>query len=74
MALQAQALSSWNDHSGDMKGAYRNRLLRCYAFVMDRAGTCIRANNLVTAFYMVVCDWLKQETWPNRISFLIFLA
>jgi hypothetical protein len=39
--------SSWNDHSGDLKSAYRDRNLRCYAFVIDRAGTCIRANTLV---------------------------
>ena len=45
MVEQTRNLSSWNDHIGDMKGAYRNRPLRCFAYVMD-GGTCIRANTL----------------------------
>jgi hypothetical protein len=45
MGEQARNLSSWNDHIGDMKGAYRNRALRCYAYVMD-GGTCLRANTM----------------------------
>jgi hypothetical protein len=59
LTLQVQALSSWNDHTGDLKGAYRNRSLRCYAFVMDRAGTCIRANNLVREWEFSSRCWLN---------------
>ena len=43
--ILVQKLSSWNDHSGDLKGAYRERPLRCYAFVQE-TGACYRANNL----------------------------
>ena len=31
---QKQKLSSWNDHSGDLKGAYHNRMLKCFAYVI----------------------------------------
>ncbi len=47
MKRQIQELSSWNDHVGDLKDAYRNRPLRCYAYVME-GGTCLRANNMHT--------------------------
>ena len=40
-----QQLSSWNDHPDDLKGAYRGRPLRCYAFIQE-TGACYRANNL----------------------------
>lgn len=65
MVLQAQALSSWNDHTGDLKDAYRNRLLRVYAFVMDRGGTCIRVNNLVS-----YCEVNRQigQLWPLLVA------
>ena len=42
---QTHHLSSWNDHIGDMKDAYRKRYLKCFAYVMD-GGTCIRANTM----------------------------
>lgn len=45
LSQDAQMLSNWNDHSGDLSGAYHQRQLRCYAYVMD-TGICIRANNL----------------------------
>eukprot|EP00095_Tigriopus_kingsejongensis_P007546 maker-scaffold104_size368486-snap-gene-2.29 protein:Tk07546 transcript:maker-scaffold104_size368486-snap-gene-2.29-mRNA-1 annotation:"translation initiation factor eif-2b subunit gamma" len=45
MAEKSQELSSWSDHNGDMKDAYRHRPLRCYAHIME-GGTCLRANNL----------------------------
>ena len=38
-------LSSWNDHQGDMKGPYRNRSLKCFAYVSE-GGTCLRANTM----------------------------
>jgi len=43
---QKQKLSSWNDHSGDLKGAYHNRMLKCFAYVIDGAGTCLRCNTM----------------------------
>jgi translation initiation factor eIF-2B subunit gamma len=45
MVDQAQRLSFWNDHTGDLKDAYYNRPLRCYAFVQE-TGSCFRANTL----------------------------
>lgn len=47
MAEQTRDLSSWNDHIGDLKDAYRGRPLRCYAYIME-GGTCMRANNMYT--------------------------
>ena len=34
--LKKQELSSWNDHSGDLKGAYHNRMLKCFAYVIGK--------------------------------------
>ena len=42
---KSQHLSSWNDHIGDMKDAYRKRSLKCFAYIME-GGTCIRANTM----------------------------
>ena len=42
---QSQNLSCWNDHIGDMKDSYRNRPLRCFAYIME-GGTCMRANTM----------------------------
>ena len=36
---QLQNLSFWNDHIGDMKESYRNRPLRCFAYIIE-GGTC----------------------------------
>ena len=43
--VKAQNLSSWNQRPGDLKPNYRDRILRCYAYVLD-AGTCFRANTM----------------------------
>jgi len=43
---QKQQLSSWNDHSGDLKEAYHGRMLRCFAYVIDGSGTCLRCNTM----------------------------
>ncbi len=45
MDEQKRQLSSWNDHIGNLKGTYHNRMLRCYAFVRD-GGTCLRSNTM----------------------------
>ena len=47
LSSKAQHLSSWNDHIGDMKDAYRKRSLKCFAYIME-GGTCIRANTMQT--------------------------
>lgn len=42
---QRRQLSSWNDHKGDLKGSYHNRMLKCFAYLMD-GGTCLRSNTM----------------------------
>ncbi|TRY75345.1 hypothetical protein TCAL_04586 [Tigriopus californicus] len=63
MADKSQELSTWTDHTGDLKGAYRNRPLRVYAHVMD-TGTCLRANNLYA-----YCELNRQiSRWMNALA------
>lgn len=63
MADKSQELSTWNDHFGDLKGAYRNRPLRVYAHVMD-TGICLRANNLYA-----YCELNRQiSRWMNALA------
>ena len=54
MSELAQTLSSWNDHVGDLKDAYRGRPLRCFAYIVE-SGTCIRTNNIYS-----YCDANRQ--------------
>ena len=39
--------TSWNDHKGDLKGAYHGRKVKCYVHIVDAKNSiCDRANNL----------------------------
>lgn len=45
--LEAESLSSWNPKPGDLQSSYKDRILRCYAYVVDQgAGICARVNTL----------------------------
>ncbi|XP_022110388.1 translation initiation factor eIF-2B subunit gamma-like [Acanthaster planci] len=46
LTKKARAMSSWNEHSGDMSDYYQHGdTLRCHTYIMD-SGFCIRANTL----------------------------
>jgi len=48
--LRAESLSSWNPRPGDLQSSYKDRILRCFAYVLDGSGStgnnCVRVNTL----------------------------
>ena len=44
--MLAQSHSSWNSRPGDLKPNYRDRVFRCYAYLVDSDRICVRANTM----------------------------
>ena len=56
--------TSWNDHKGDLKGAYHGRKIKCYLHVVDAKNSiCDRANNLHS-----YCDLNRQDRILSLLS------
>lgn len=44
--LAIRETSSYNDHTGDLKGSYQGDLIRCYAFLAPKDSVGVRINTL----------------------------
>ena len=63
--LASQGLSSWNQRPGDLQSNYKDRVLRCYAYVVDGVGTCARAN---TMYQLVDLNRKAERILPNLVA------